>query len=67
MVNPESGWASQITRYLKDEQLPEDKEEAKKTRIHVSRYLLLSDVLYKRSFTLPLLRCLSKKKADYTF
>jgi len=29
-VSPEPEWASQIIRYLKDGQLPEDKEEARK-------------------------------------
>lgn len=36
-------------------------------RTRASRYLLLGDVLYKRSFTLPLLRCLSEEEADYAF
>lgn len=65
MVSLMPGWASQIIKYLKDGQLPEGKEEARKTRMWASRYLLLDDVLYKRSFTLPLSRCLSKEEADY--
>lgn len=33
--------------------------------VRVGQYLLLDDTLYKRSFTLPLLKCLSKEEADY--
>lgn len=65
MVSPTPGWASQIIKYLNDGQLPEDKEEPRKTRMRANLYMLLDDVLYKRSFTLPLLRCLSEEEADY--
>lgn len=64
-INPEPGWANQIIKYLKSGQLSESKEETRKIRARSSRYLLLGDALYKRSFTLPLLRCLSEEKVDY--
>lgn len=52
-------------RYLRDGQLPEDRDEARKVRTRASWYSLLGDVLYKWGFTLPLLRCLSKEEANY--
>lgn len=57
VISPEHGWAAEILRYLRDSQLPKDRDEA--------RYSLLDDVLYKRGFSLPLLRCLSEEEADY--
>lgn len=62
MANPEPEWASQIIKYLKNGELPKDKEEAKKVKIPSNRYLL-GDTLYKRSFTLPLLTCLFEEKS----
>lgn len=47
--------------------LPEDKGEARKVNTWASRYLFLSNILYKRSFTLSLLMCLFDEEADYVF
>lgn len=65
MENLEPEWVNQITRFLRNGELPKDKEEAKKVKIRASTYLFVSDTLYKRSFTLPLLRCLFEEEADY--
>lgn len=65
MANHKPEWASQIIKYLKNDELPEDKDEARNVKIKASRYRFLSDTLYKSSFTLPLLRCLSEEEADY--
>ncbi|GKV50679.1 hypothetical protein SLEP1_g57376 [Rubroshorea leprosula] len=40
-------------------------EEAMKLRRKASRYTLVDGVLYKRSFSLPLLRCLNPYEAEY--
>ena len=40
--------------------------ELAKTRIKASRYILIDGVLYKKSFTLPYLRCLGPNVAEYT-
>lgn len=52
-------------RFLRNDELPEDKEEARKVKIRASRYLFISNTLYKRSFILLLLRCLFEEEADY--
>ena len=54
-----------IISYLKDENLPEGKDEAKRLRVRSTRYVLLNDVLYKRGFSQPYLRCLSPDEANY--
>jgi len=35
--------------YLKDEALPEDKEEVRKLRVRAVRFVLMDEVLYKRA------------------
>lgn len=62
MTSPEPKWASQIIKYMKNGELPEDKDMARKVKIKANRYLFFSDTVYKRIFTLPLLRCLSERR-----
>ncbi|GKU96129.1 hypothetical protein SLEP1_g9399 [Rubroshorea leprosula] len=58
-------WTDPILSFLRDGIVPEDKQEAMKLRRKASRYTLVNGVLYKRSFSLPLLRCLNPYKAEY--
>ena len=53
-----------IVSYLKDERLPEEKDEARKLRVKSARYILMDEVLYKRGFSQPLLRCLASDEAN---
>ena len=54
-----------IVRYLKEEWLPEDKTEARKIQIRAARFLIIDDVLYKRGYSLPYLRCANSEEANY--
>ena len=54
-----SNWTTPIVSYLKDGLLLEDKEEARKLRVRVTRFVLMDKVLYKRCFSQPYLRCLN--------
>ena len=54
-----------IVSYLKDGKLPEGKDEARKLRIRAARYVLMDEVLYKRGFSQPYLRCLAPHEANY--
>ncbi|GKV32500.1 hypothetical protein SLEP1_g41100 [Rubroshorea leprosula] len=58
-------WTDSIISFLQDGILPEDKKEAMRLRKKASRYTLVEGVLYKRSFSLPLLRCLNPYEAEY--
>ena len=67
-VNPidiSNSWMTPITNYLKEETLPSDPVEARKLKIRSIRFVLIQDVLYKRGFSLPYLRCLDKVEAEY--
>ena len=54
-----------IISYLKDVKLPKGKDEAKKLRVKSARYLLMDEVLYKRGFSQPYLRCLALNEENY--
>ncbi|GKU88970.1 hypothetical protein SLEP1_g3175 [Rubroshorea leprosula] len=58
-------WTNPIISFLRDGTVPADKQEEMRLRKKASRYTLVNDVLYKRSFSLPLLRCLSPYEVEY--
>ncbi|GKV24229.1 hypothetical protein SLEP1_g33864 [Rubroshorea leprosula] len=65
-TNPDTpNWTNSIISFLQDGIAPEDRQEAMKLRKKASRYTLVDGVLYKRSFSLPLLRCLNLYEAEY--
>ena len=63
-INP-LDWRSPLVFYLENPTVSSDPDSAK-IRIKVTRYTLINGVLYKKSFTLPYLRCLSPDKVEYT-
>ena len=54
-----------IVSYLKDGRLLEVKDEARKLKVKSARYILMDEVLYKKGFSQPLLRCLVPDEANY--
>ena len=55
-----------ILSYLTTIALLEDKSAARKVTRQAPHYVLYDIKLYKRSFTLSLLKCLSPSEVDYT-
>ena len=45
--------------------LPNAKGEARKLKVQASRFVLMKDVLYKRGFSRPYLRCLVPEEVEY--
>ena len=64
-IENEENWMTPIVSYLKDEKLPERKDEARKLRVRAAWYFLMDEVLYKRGFSQPYLRCLAPDEATY--
>ena len=50
---------------MKNGTLPNGKEAARKLKVQATQFVLIKDVLYKKGFSHPYLRCLSPKEADY--
>ncbi|KAJ8632913.1 hypothetical protein MRB53_026249 [Persea americana] len=58
-------WMDPIIAYLKDDQLPEDRTEARKVRLKATRFWLSPDSkLYRKSFTGLYLQCIHPSKVD---
>ena len=64
-IKNEENWMTPIVSYLKDGKLPEGKDEARKLRVRAARYVLMDEVLYKRGFSQPYLRCLVPDEVNY--
>ncbi|CAL9024352.1 unnamed protein product [Prunus brigantina] len=58
-VRQDPSWMDSIHAHLTDGTLPADRVEARAVRRRSTRYLLLKDILYRRSYSLPLLRCVT--------
>ena len=50
---------------MKNGVLPDGKGAARKLKVHAVRFVLIKNVLYKKSFSCPYLRCLGTEEADY--
>ncbi|KAI5315440.1 hypothetical protein L3X38_044616 [Prunus dulcis] len=64
-VRYEDTWMSPIYLYLTNGTLPEDKAQAQKLRYRSARYTVINDVLYKRGYTTPYLKCLTAEQGEY--
>ena len=64
-VNSKSNWTMPLISYLKTGILPDGNDAARKLKVQASRFMLIKDVLYKRGFSQPYLRCLCHEEADY--
>ena len=64
-VNSDKSWTAPLIAYLRSGILPNGKDAARKMKVQALRFVLIRDVLYKRDFSRPYLRCLSHDEADY--
>ena len=62
-IQDDCSWISLISSYLRNGALPKDKSEAVKIKARAARYALISDVLYRRSFSRPYQRCVPPNEA----
>ena len=49
---------------MKDGTLPDGKEATRKLKVQAAQFFLIKDVLYKRGFSRPYLKCLSPEEVD---
>ena len=65
VIPPRDDWMVPIISYLEKGRLPDDHVSARKLKIWAPRFILIGDILYKRTFTLPYLRGLAPDEANY--
>ncbi|XP_076958711.1 uncharacterized protein LOC143634556 [Bidens hawaiensis] len=61
----EKSWMTSIINYLAKGILPEKKVEARKIRHKALNYTIQENILYRRSYLGPLLRCMGPQDANY--
>ena len=64
-IQSENSWMTLILSFLQDEWLPQDVEKARKVRKRVARFMILNDILYKKGFSMPYLKCVNEDEAKY--
>ncbi|XP_076942692.1 uncharacterized protein LOC143612642 [Bidens hawaiensis] len=58
-------WMTPITEFLKEGKLPTNEGEALKFKLKASQYLIEDNVLYKKGYLCPLLRCVGLDQNNY--
>lgn len=61
----EPEWAEDMVKHLNTRELPAKKKEVRKIKRRVAQFTKIDRVLYKPSFSTPLLRCMSPKEVEY--
>ncbi|XP_074356057.1 uncharacterized protein LOC141695732 [Apium graveolens] len=62
---PKETWMEPILAYIHKGILPKDKFKARRLRYQAARYVVYDEVLYKRGFNQPLLRCVDEEEGNY--
>ena len=58
-------WITPLVSYLKNGVLQNGKGAVRKLKIQAAQFVLIKEVLYKRGFSRPYLRCLGPEEVDY--
>ncbi|XP_073035313.1 uncharacterized protein [Primulina eburnea] len=61
----EEDWRYEIQQYLCHGKVPAESKRAREVKRRALRFSLLDGILYKRSFSRPLLKCLGPEEAGY--
>ncbi|XP_073120892.1 uncharacterized protein [Henckelia pumila] len=65
LAQEESDWRRELLEYMEKGELPKDPKKAYRLKQRSLRFVMVEGVLYKRSFSGPLLKCLGPKEAHY--
>ena len=58
-------WMDPIISYLRNDKLPKGKTEFRKLRLNTAHKVLYDDKLYRRGYSMPLLKCIPPSEAEY--
>lgn len=65
VIDPGGDWIDPILKYVVHGEEPEDPKEAALTRRRVTSNSFIEGKLFRRGLSMPLLKCLGPKEADY--
>ncbi|KAK3012582.1 hypothetical protein RJ639_009731 [Escallonia herrerae] len=65
IIDKEPCWMDMIIKYMSTGELPSERQKAKNLRVKAARYALVDGILYKKSFSLPYLKCLCPSESLY--
>nr|GEW95224.1 reverse transcriptase domain-containing protein [Tanacetum cinerariifolium] len=58
-------WMTPLIEYLAEGTLPADTKKALAVKIKARKYIMINDILYRKSFLEPWLRCVGPTQAEY--
>ncbi|XP_021822806.1 uncharacterized protein LOC110764201 [Prunus avium] len=58
-------WMSPIHAYLTNGPLPANKAKARQLRYRSTRYIFINDILYKRGYSTPYMKCITEEQGEY--
>ena len=64
LIEEKPTWMTPIIAYHSEETLPEDRNEARRLMYQLPRYTMLDNKLYRRGFSMPLLKCVVEPEAS---
>ena len=64
-LKQEPSWMHPIIAYLKNDELPKNKTKSRVLRLKVARYVIYDNKLYRRGYSMPLLKCVAPSEARY--
>jgi hypothetical protein len=64
-IEEASDWRKEIIDYLQNIALTSEKKSTVQLRMKAGRFTMVNGTLYKRKFTLPLLKCVSPEEGNY--
>ncbi|XP_023891505.1 uncharacterized protein LOC112003529 [Quercus suber] len=60
-----NSWMTPIISFLQNGHLPPNNDKARKIKKRAARFTILNDILYKRGFSMPYLKCVNEEEAKY--
>ncbi|CAJ2666715.1 unnamed protein product [Trifolium pratense] len=65
VIGDKDCWMTPVYNFLEHETLPDDQKQAAVVRRRACSYVILDGKLYRRGFSIPLLKCVDEDTTDY--
>ncbi|KAJ0489324.1 putative nucleotidyltransferase, Ribonuclease H [Helianthus annuus] len=65
VTEEDPNWMTPIKKFLQNNELPSDQIEAERVKIKARQYVLQGEILYKKGYLAPLLRCVGPEQSKY--